>query len=64
MSAANARRERCSCEKARFNSFFQGRVVNPPLAHSQWTVQYAPGALPLQRIPHSSKSKNGTLFLF
>ena len=25
-------------------SFSQGRVVNPPFAHSQWTVRYAPGA--------------------
>jgi len=57
--------ERCSCEKARFSSFFQGRVVDPPLAHSAMDSAIRTRCSPLaSAIPHSSKIKNGTLFSF
>ncbi len=34
---------RCSFVQTFSDTFSQGRVVNPPYAHSQWTVQFAPG---------------------
>ena len=33
----------CNLGKPFSDTFSQGRVVNPPYAHSQWTVQFVPG---------------------